>query len=630
MDDLAEQNRVLRARVAELEAALAVGRDPLREMLLAHVPGYLAVLDVEGRILAAARTNEAFGSVIGQSMFAFIAPADHETVRRSLAEAIATRQPTTYELNGLGEDGTPDHTWFTRLVPVVEGDQVRALVMVPTDITARVRLERSLREKEDAFRVAVTASHIGLWRWEIKKNVISWDARMLEIFGVAEAPSDFASFIRLVHPDDHDLVKRTTRHARDTGVFHPFEHRIAPMPGKPERWVLNAASVVTDAAGDPLLTGAVVDITEQKRVAMHMQRAERLESVGHMTAGIAHNFNNLLAVLMPNVELALRTASGEQQHMLAVALDAAVQARELVKGLMSLAARRGPEGPNATSDAVDVVGRMITLCRQTFPREIALRGVTDAAKAAFIAMPTSDVEQVLLNLLLNARDALEGIAAPRIEVEVDVLDASDVGPAVRLRVTDNGAGMSAAVRDRMFEPFFSTKPAHRGSGLGLSTVLARVRDVRGRIDCETAPGQGTRFTLLLPRAEAKGEGRSPSAAAAGGQEELLVVDDEAALRSTIARLLRLEGYTVHEAESAARAREVLEREGDRVRLVILDQSMPGETGTQALASLRARTKAAIVLFTGFVPEEPFEVDAVLEKPARPAELLRVVREALRK
>jgi CheY-like chemotaxis protein len=248
-------------------------------------------------------------------------------------------------------------------------------------------------------------------------------------------------------------------------------------------------------------------------------------------------------------------------------------------------------------------------------------------------MQAADLEQVLLNLLFNARDALEALPGPRREATIElhrVLGDSDT-PAIELRVSDTGVGMHEDVCARVFDPFFTTKPPHKGSGLGLANVAKRVRDAGGSIRCESALGVGTTFTVLIPeRLVPASPPVSPpiTAAPVGPAAVILLVDDEAPVRRVVRRLLEREGYAVLEAGHAEEARKLLAR--TQVALVILDQSMPNETGVHALPSLRALTDAPVVLYTGLVPPVPPGIAAVLEKPALPEDLRRLVKSVLAK
>jgi CheY-like chemotaxis protein len=189
--------------------------------------------------------------------------------------------------------------------------------------------------------------------------------------------------------------------------------------------------------------------------------------------------------------------------------------------------------------------------------------------------------------------------------------------------------MSPEVQARVFEPFFTTKPAHRGSGLGLADALVRVRAAEGTITCQSTDGEGSTFTLLLPEAPAPLPATAPAAAPLGSHGEMiLLVDDEQAVRAVVARLLRQQGYKTTEARSAEEARAALSSHGADIKLILLDQSMPHESGTEALPSLKRLSDAPVVLFTGGMAELPPGAASLLEKPATAADLLRTVRDLI--
>jgi PAS domain S-box-containing protein len=625
--DLREQNKILRDRIQQLERATAGQIDPVLEALIQHAPAFLNVITPEGRFLATARPSAGFGSVIGRSVFDFVEPDQHAVMRDAYARACTTRQPVTYETVGYSEDGEPGHTYLVRVVPLIENDAVGAIALIPTDITQRVKLERSLAQSEEKLRLAVGATRMGLWSWDIERNLVLWDDRCLEIFGVREPPGDYELYLALIHPDDRKLVRDTIRSAIETSVYQPFEHRLVPRGDGLERWVLGTGTVLKNGAGKTLLMGGCLDITEQKSVAAQLQRAQRVETLGQLTAGLAHNFNNLLGAIIPNLELALEQASSEQTEPLAAAIAASLQARDLIKRLMALTVRRGNGSPNSC-DPRDVVERTVAICQATFPREIQLTFTVEPGVGP-VAMETSDLDQVVLNLLFNARDALEHTRGHDrlIEVKLDRVSGPGGARQVRLRVRDTGAGMSAAVQARMFEPFFSTKSAHRGSGLGLADALSRVRAAGGKLECLSAEGAGTTFTLLLPEGRHVTSTSPPAGQPRAGSpsETILIVDDEPAVRGAVARQLVLNGYRVLEAAGADEARVVLSANRQAVRLVLLDQSMPQESGLEALPSLRRLSDAPVVMFTGGAGELPPGAAALLEKPATASELLRTIR-----
>ena len=631
LEDLLAQNRVLRERLEQLQQAAPEHVDPMLRAVFENAPAFLNVITPEGRSISTARTSEAFGSVIGRTVFEFTDPSEHAMMRAVYARVCATKQPVVYESVGYGENGEPNHTYIVRAVPVVNHGSVDAIVLVPTDITERVRLERSLAQSQQQLRLAVDAAHVGLWSWDLASNKVTWDSRLLEIYDIVEPPADYDRYLALIHSDDRALVRRVVERALATGVYVPVEHRLTPRSDGGERWVLGTGTLLRDSSGKPtMLMGGCLDISEQKRAATQLQRAQRVENLGQLVAGLAHNFNNLLGVIMPNLELALEGASTEQAPLLDAAMKASAQARTLIKRLMSIPGG-GSGGGDGPCDVGAVVERAVGICRSTFPREIEL-AVAGPLEVACVAMPASDLDQVVLNLLFNARDALERAQARRRVIELSIEREEGLAGEARqiaLRVRDNGVGMPSSVRARLFEPFFTTKPGNRGSGLGLADALMRVRAASGTLECESREGEGTTFILRLPEASAPQKVPAAVTAPRGSRgETILIVDDEPAVSAAVARLLHQQGYVVLEAQDAASARETLAAKGSVVELVLLDHSMPNESGPEALPSLRALTSAPILLFTGGLVEVPPGAAGLLQKPVETAELLQTVRDTI--
>ena len=622
--------RVLRERVAQLESAMSARTDPVLLSLLQNATSFLSVITPDGRIMATGRESEAFGSVVGRSVLEFTPPGSHAVVLQALARVNETGQPTTYEAGGYGENGEPDHVYHVRAVPIVTEGVVEAIVVVPTDITDRVRLERSLRESNEALRMTVAASGMGFWRWDILNDRLDWDERLREIFGVAEPPSDYQEYRKMIHPQDLPAVESAVRQAVEQGVYPTIEHRILRANDGAERWVLAAATIKRDDVGNPvLLLGGGLDITDRKQLLHQMELAERVQAVGQLAAGIAHNFNNLLAVIIPTLSMAIDHPSPEDTGALKMGLTAALQARDLVKSMFALTAAPDAQA-RGSADAGEVVARTVAMVRATFPREIGV-ACTVAPVPAPVGMPASNLEQVLLNLLTNARDAIEEKAGgpAEIRVAVDYRPRRAGSPAAaRLTVSDTGAGMTEETRRRIFEPFFTTKGRDRGTGLGLATVAARVRTAGGTVACDSQRGRGTTFIVELPLRSSTGPSPAtdPDALPAQMSGRVLIVDDEEMVRGMLRRVLERVGLEVHEAASAAEARLILDRQS--VDLVFLDHSMPAESGLASLPSLRSRTPAPVVLFTGHAPEVPADVAVLLRKPARPDEILRTAHQLL--
>jgi CheY-like chemotaxis protein len=284
-------------------------------------------------------------------------------------------------------------------------------------------------------------------------------------------------------------------------------------------------------------------------------------------------------------------------------------------------------------DVRALVRRTVSICRATFDRGVELPVFEDPDVPSVLG-EGGQIEQIFLNVFLNARDAFDSAHSSErvIRTHIDVVERARAGtaplPCVRVRISDTGPGMSDAVRSRVFEPFFTTKDVGRGSGLGLATAYAIATDHGGMLSCESVVGEGTTFTLTIPAVlELEQEPTISPRGYRGGRETILVVDDERMVRKTVRSVLEPEGYRVLEATDGIEAFETFQRERGSVDLVLLDLSMPGIPGDAVLKSiLRERPNARVVLFTGREPETlPIGATAMLQKPVKIDELLRVVR-----
>ncbi|MFH1567996.1 MAG: ATP-binding protein, partial [Gemmatimonadota bacterium] len=371
-----------------------------------------------------------------------------------------------------------------------------------------------------------------------------------------------------------------------------------------------------------------------------LQQSQKMEAVGQLTAGVAHNFNNMLQGVVGSLELALLDANAAVVPAIEAALQGTQRAAEVVQQLMAFS--RGAQArPRRALNIADVIGDTEAICRRTFDRRIHLSVVRRAAPPV-IGDPLL-LQQVFLNLCLNARDAVseysQSLPSIRVSwqaVEVEAAHAPDYagpGPYVRVEVADNGRGMDEETQKRIFEPFYTTKPVDRGTGLGLSTAFGIVRDHGGWIECESQPGSGARFAVYLPVSSPGGLPADPiqPAGASGGSDTILVVDDEDMVRDTARQMLELRGYQVLVAADGEEALEVHRRHRDRIALVLLDHSMPGLSGRQVLERLRERSpRVRVVIFTGF-PADAADfagADDLVRKPFTLDGLVSKVREVL--
>ncbi|MBT3345471.1 MAG: response regulator [Gemmatimonadetes bacterium] len=367
-----------------------------------------------------------------------------------------------------------------------------------------------------------------------------------------------------------------------------------------------------------------------------LRMAQKMEEMGQLTSGIAHNFNNLLQGVIGNLSLVLDDCDESIRPALEDALRSSRSQAELVRQLMAYA-RRGPQLDLAPVTVDGLLDTVTSMCRQIFDRQIELSSTSDHDLPP-IEGDATQIEQVLLNLCLNARDAVEGQQdrTPRIQVEATLVSGGDQGvdsnDVIRLRVSDNGTGMPDEIREKVFDPFFTTKEPGKGTGLGMSIVQGVVQQHGGRVECESQPGEGTTVSVFLPvsRRKALVEADEP-AADLSGTERILIVDDEPMVRDVICRVLERSGYQVLMAVNGAEGLEVLANSEETIDLMLLDLSMPVMSGEGVLDQL-AQTHAdlPVIVFTGYgqLRKRTRQVASLLPKPVRPIELLRTIRTTL--
>lgn len=306
--------------------------------------------------------------------------------------------------------------------------------------------------------------------------------------------ADLRALVDRIHPEDWVRLHHDAELAADRAEPFVADFRLRDAEGR-WRWMREHARVVRWGAGRRT-TGVMLDIAEQKRLEEGMRQAQRREAMADLAAGVAHNFNNMLAVALPNIEAARETADDEQAPMLADASQAVRRAAELVKQLLYVA-RGDTSGRVEIVNVAEVADEVLRLCRRTFDPKIRV-DVLLAPGDHRVEGSVSHLHQVILNLLLNARDALAGVTTPTIRVRLQEEPGPDGVVALMLEVSDNGCGMDEATLRRLGEPFFTTKPPGRGTGLGFASVLETLRDMGAGWTVDSAPGVGTSFRLRFP------------------------------------------------------------------------------------------------------------------------------------
>jgi PAS domain S-box-containing protein len=593
--------------------------------------------------------------------------------RRAAGEPLAP----TYHSRGLRRDGTEFEAEL-RAFGFKEGEAVYTASVV-RDVTEARRLERELRESEKRFRELFEFVPVSLWEVDlsgVREKLAGLQAggaglrtlleshpetvtELMHGFKVAsvnregytqvgaKSPEElFASLRTLFDPSTFPRYRELGIQLAEGRTIAYAEGWSATVVGE-RRWLATTATVVPGHQEDwRRVLVASVDLTdrrhaEEERAALHerLRESEKLEAVGRLAGGIAHDFNNILAAVLSYSELTLlglEQGSELRDHQERIR-EAALRARALIRQILTFS-RRDVSNQRVV-DVPAVVEEALSLMRAGIPSTVTLETRIDPDAGATLADPTQ-LHQIVLNLCSNARDAVGTYG--RLEVEVAAVEVRDEpddvppGEYVRLRVRDDGVGMDAETKARIFEPYMTTKGPFGGHGLGLPVVHGIVSAARGAVHVESATGHGSTFDVYLPRREQpQPELPLRPKIPPGHGERVLVVDDEPLVRRALARVLRSLDYVVEEAEDGQQALARFQSSPESFDLVLTDQTMPHLAGTDlARALLAIRPTLPVILCTGYSDRiddagaREMGLTALLTKPADRETLAKVLREAL--
>jgi PAS domain S-box-containing protein len=495
----------------------------------------------------------------------------------------------------------------------------------------------ALLESEKRFRRIFEGSPLGILLGDPDGRITQANPAFCRMLGCTAEEFVGRAVADLAHEDDRDLLLDAIR--RGTEPDQEIEVRYVTRTGGIAWASVHLAQLSASDHRTGLLLVLTEDITREKRAEAELRQAQKMEAIGQLTGGIAHDFNNLLGVIIGNVEFLLESPrDATQAEMAKEILDSALSGADLTRRLLAFA-RRQPLQPRRI-DLNAYLPNHIAIVRRLLGEAVTISTDLSADLWPTRADP-SQVGDALLNLAINARDAMPhggNILIRTANVRLACGEASGVRPGdyVVLSVTDTGIGMTPEVRERVVEPFFTTKAPGTGSGLGLSMIFGFAKQSGGHLDIDSAPGHGTTVRLYLPRAV----GQEISEAEEGdrnvlphGHESILLVDDKPEMRAVARRHLLSLGYQVREAECGAVALELL-REPDNFDLLFTDVVMPeGISGHQLAAAARQLRPGLKVLFTtGYYDSgsgaPTFRGGDTIHKPYRRQELATAIRAAL--
>jgi len=608
------------ARSRRQRRSAEVERDRIFELSL----DLLAVCDLEGRVL---RANPACsrvlgyseGELVGRSFFAFLHPEARARSAAIFSHLKATGFHAGLENRFRRADGRVVSLRWNAVL-----DAERACVYASGhDVTESHEAAARIAEGEERYRLAAKATNTAIWEWDTSDGTTRWSGETEAILGYRadEIEANIGWWRQRLHPDDRKRVLASLDDAIARGErFWSDEYRFLRSDGT-TLWIFDQAYAEKDASGQIVrLIGAMADVTRRKESAEkeaaleeQLRQSQRLETLGRLAGGIAHDFNNLLTAILGNTQFLLEDVPKQDpRHAdLEEIRSAAVRAAELTHELLAFGRRQVLQPRVVNLD--QVFAHAERLLRRVIGEDVTLV-YAGAPALGNVFVDESQIVQVLMNLVVNARDAMPGggritIETQNVEIGDDhVVDEVQLRPGayVRLTVSDTGAGVAPEIRRRIFEPFFTTKERGKGTGLGLATVYGIVKQSGGYVWCHSEPGIGTRFQVDLPRVEGSIE-VSPlgieAGEPAGGSETVLVIEDEDAVRSLCCRALERLGYRVLEAQSPEAALRRLREREDAIDLVLTDVVLPQMSGSQlAREILRLRPRARVLYMSGYADD----------------------------
>jgi signal transduction histidine kinase/CheY-like chemotaxis protein len=445
----------------------------------------------------------------------------------------------------------------------------------------------------------------------------------------------------MVHPDDRAIAEATVKDLFEKGKA---EYRIVRPDGSIV-WLLDRKALIYDEQGKPLLMGGIAkDITERKKLEQQFLRTQRMESVGTLAGGIAHDMNNILAPILLSLQTLRKTLTDERSvRLLDMLKSSANRGAALVKQILTFA--RGTESEKTVIQVKHLIEELRKFVHATFPSDIALR--VDVSKDLWtIKADPSQFHQILLNLLVNARDAMPNGGTITIEAENTTLDAhyaamhpeARPGQYVVVSVTDTGTGIPQEIQQKIFEPFFTTKEIGKGTGLGLATVYSIVKNHGGFINLYSETGKGTTFRLFFPAnisEETKEQQTLYVESLEGHGEYVLLVDDEHVIREASRLALESNGYNVLLAADGIEAVSMFAKQQDKIDLVITDMDMPNMDGPTLVRTLqKMKPSLPIIIASGLAENgklavmDNMNIRKSLSKPYTAEQLLSAIGEVL--
>jgi PAS domain S-box-containing protein len=620
----------------QAEAALLQSEQRLRAIFDCTFE-LIGLLDVEGVLLeinrtallaVAATSDEVIGRAFWTTPWWTYSPTALQLQIQQAIVRAATGELVRFEVNPVLADGTD--VWVDLSITPISDPTGKVVMLIAEghDINQQKQTENSLRASETRYRTLVATAPVGIFQTDAAGNCLFVNQQGLELMGASQSEVLGRGWTNSIHPDD--LARVSAAWESTVVVNHQFglEYRMMTPQGQ-VNWVSGNAIAIEDEAGNITgYLGTLTDITEKKRLEQQFLRAQRLESLGTLASGIAHDLNNVLTPIVGAaqlLEVTLPTLDDRSRRLLTMLVESSLRGSSLVKQILTFA--RGVDGQRTVLKLQHILVETIDVARQTFPKSIEISLDLPVEDLWMVCVDPTQIHQVFMNLFVNARDALPdggSITATATNLLIDDTSTKlDVdiraGSYVVIAIADTGIGIDSQAIDLIFDAFFTTKEL--GTGLGLSTVLDIIKAHDGYIHVDSEVGRGTCFTIYLPavtNSEEKQQVEQPELFDGKGQL-VLVVDDEVSIREIIKNSLETYNYRVILASDGVEAITLYERDWEQIAVVLLDMMMPNLHTPYIIRALqRINPAVKIVAMSGTSANESiveqYAIEAFLTKP----------------
>jgi PAS domain S-box-containing protein len=623
--------------IAEAESRFETLLEVLPDPVVIHQDGMPVFVNRAAVAQYGGRTAE---ELLGRPMLDWVAPEYKEMVAARIGQMLGRGETAPLaEQRHIRLDGTPFDVEVVAAPVTYDGRP--AVELVARDITVRKATEAALRASEARVRAVFDQSSMGMLLIDADGRSVEANAAFVKLVGYDADELRELSVFDLTHPADLESTNRMmTDLFQGLSDGYEMEKRYIAKGGR-EIWVRVHASPVRGSPGLPrLAVGMVEDISERESMEEQLRQASKMEALGRLAGGVAHDFNNLITVVNGYADLLLLSLDGDERAADALEIRrAGTRAAELTAQLLAFGRRS-----KRALEPVDLNGRiedLVPMLRRLLGEDIEF-GVTLDQRLGAVEADPSQLDQLVMNLVVNGRDAMP--SGGSLLLTTCVRETAGAGGRERetgwaqLEIADSGFGMAPDLLEHIFEPFFTTKVQEKGTGLGLATVYSVVQQMGGHIRVESTVGIGSRFIVELPLCEAQvPKAGMPSAAPvadARPTETILLVEDEPTVRDFCKRSLSAEGYAVY-AAGPHDALEVAASLGSSLAILVTDVVMPDFDGPTIAAALRSRRRDLKVLFmSGYLRDREEELTgavaegAVLAKPFTSRELCDAVRRVL--